>query len=421
MKILLLGNGGREHALAWKMSQSAECEKIYIAPGNAGTSLVGENVALNPIDFESISKFIKNKAIDLVLVGPEMPLVKGIIDFLELVHPEVILVGPSKAGAQLEGSKAFAKDFMKEFGIPTANYIEITSKNIIEGIKHIEGSKGPYVLKADGLAGGKGVLILEDTAEAIRELNNMLGGKFGEAGKKVVIEEFLSGMEFSVFVLTDGRDYVILPEAKDYKRIGEGDQGLNTGGMGAISPVPFVDGKLMQKVKTRIIGPTIKGIQSRKLDYKGFIFFGLIEVNNEPYVIEYNCRMGDPETQVVIPRLKNDILRLFICLKDGSLSEQTIEVHKECGATIVCASGGYPEAYQNGFEIQGLQTVNESMVFHAGTKRDGNRIVTSGGRVLAVTSLAQNKNEALQQSLNAILKLSFKDMYYRRDIGFDLS
>jgi len=420
MNILILGSGGREHALCWKIAQSDFCENLFIAPGNGGTSQIGMNVNLNILDFESVSKFIHDENIKTVIVGPEQPLVEGITDHLESKHNDVIVVGPAKNGAILEGSKAFAKEFMQEFGIPTAAYAEFTSATLEEGIAHINEINGPYVLKADGLAGGKGVLIIKDQKEAEKELRNMLSGKFGTASQKVIIEEFLDGIEFSVFVLTDGEEYLILPQAKDYKRIGEGDQGLNTGGMGAISPVSFVNDTMMKKVKERIIEPTIKGLSDRNMRYRGFVFIGLIAVNNEPKVIEYNCRMGDPETQVVIPRLDNDLMELILSLDNGTLGQQKIISKKRTAATIVCASGGYPEAYEKGYNIKGLDKIENSMVFQAGTAKENNNLITSGGRVLAVTSFGKNKDDAVHQSLESISKISFRDMYYRKDIGFDL-
>ncbi len=424
MNILVLGSGGREHALSWKMSQSPLCDNLYIGPGNAGTSSVGQNVVLSLSDFEKISTFIIENEIGLVVVGPEQPLVDGITDFLEEKHKDLIVIGPGKHGAILEGSKAFAKEFMNQYDIPTAAYIEVTHKNIEEGIKHINNNKGPYVLKADGLAAGKGVLIIKERKEATTELRTMLSGKFGDASNKVVIEEFLDGIEFSVFVLTDGSDYVILPQAKDYKRIGEGDTGLNTGGMGAISPVPFIDEAMMNIVEETIIKPTINGLSDRGMRYQGFVFIGLILVDNSPKVIEYNCRMGDPETQVVIPRLENDLVNLFMATAQGKLNEQIIDSKAESAATIVCASGGYPESYKKGYDVKGIQKITESIVFHAGTKKsadlDNNTTITSGGRVVAVTSYGRDKDEAVSKSLRSIEKIEFKDMYHRKDIGFDL-
>ena len=419
MNILILGSGGREHALSWKIAQSFLCERLFIAPGNAGTDSVGENVDLGILDFASISKFITQYDVQMVVVGPEQPLVEGITDYLESKH-EIIVVGPSKQGAILEGSKTFAKEFMIEYDIPTAKYVDITSETSQVGLDYIKNNYGPYVLKADGLAGGKGVLIVKDPDEAAEELNKMLSGKFGLASERIVIEEFLDGIEFSVFVLTDGSDYVILPQAKDYKRIGEGDEGLNTGGMGAISPVSFVDAVMMQKVRTKIIDPTIKGLSYRGIRYRGFIFIGLISVDGEPKVIEYNCRLGDPETQVVIPRLENDLVGLFVAMGNGTVGNQIITTSEKSTATIVCASGGYPESYEKGFTIDGLDNVSNSLVFHAGTVKDNNSTITSGGRVLAVTSYGSDKDEAVLRSLDSISMISFQDMYYRKDIGFDL-
>ena len=421
MNILVLGSGGREHALCWKMAQSHLCGDLFVGPGNAGTAQVGINVDLSISNFEDISNFISKKNIDLIVVGPEQPLVDGITDYLENLHNDLIVIGPGQEAATLEGSKAFAKKFMAEFNIPTAAYIEVTSKNIQEGINHLRNSKAPYVLKADGLAAGKGVLIIDDVEKAVTELQAMISGKFGSASAKVVIEEFLDGIEFSVFALTDGVQYVILPHAKDYKRIAEGDKGLNTGGMGAVSPVPFVGSELMKIVDQTIVKPTINGINSKGMRYRGFVFFGLISVNGIPKVIEYNCRMGDPETEVVIPRLENDLVDLFLATANGKLKYQKISEKKDTAVTVVCASGGYPEFYQKGYEIKGLENVNESIVFHAGTKTDNNNtIITSGGRVLAVTSFGSDKDEALKQSLQSISKIAYKDLYHRKDIGFDL-
>ena len=422
MNILVLGNGGREHALSWKIAQSPKCQNLYIAPGNAGTKDVGTNVNLDIIDFDSVSKFVVDQSIEMVLVGPELPLVHGITDFLEGKHEGLIVIGPTQVAAELEGSKAFAKEFMKEFDIPTADYLEVDQSNLQQGIDHIRNTVGPYVLKADGLAGGKGVLIIHETEEAVSELKEMLSGKFGNASSKVVIEEFLDGIEFSVFALTDGTDYVLLPIAKDYKRVGEGDQGLNTGGMGAVSPVPFVNSNMLSKVKEKIVAPTIHGLKSRDMRYRGFVFFGLISVKGEPKVIEYNCRMGDPETQVVIPRLENDLVDLFLSMNEGTLSSEEISAKEESAVTVICASGGYPESYNKGYEINGIDEVSDSLVFHAGTKLNDNdnRIITSGGRVLAVTSFGKDKDVAVRKSLLSIEKINFKDKYLRKDIGFDL-
>ncbi len=423
MKILLLGGGGREHAFARKFQESPFCEQLFIAPGNAGTAKCGTNVALNPNDFPALKTFVLENAIEMVVVGPEEPLVRGIFDFFgtddELEHIPVI--GPSQEAAQLEGSKAFAKTFMAEQRIPTADYQEFTLKTLAQGLDFLDKTTTPIVLKADGLAAGKGVLILEDREEAKKELRAMLDGKFGEAGARVVVESFLDGIEFSVFVLTDGRDYKILPVAKDYKRIGEGDTGLNTGGMGAVSPVNFVDDKMMEKVEKRIIIPTIKGLQERDLIYQGFIFIGVISVNGEPFVIEYNCRMGDPETEVVFPRLKNDLTELMVATANGQLSEITIEQDPRAATTIMLVSGGYPEAYEKGKVITNLENIKNSTVFHAGTKMENDQLVTNGGRVLAVTSLGANFMEALAISKNNAEQINFAGKYFREDIGMDLA
>ncbi|MEM9918345.1 MAG: phosphoribosylamine--glycine ligase [Bacteroidota bacterium] len=422
MKVLLIGGGGREHALAWKMTQSPLCDKLFIAPGNAGTATCGENIQLPIADFPAIKDFVLQQGIQLVVVGPEAPLVEGMVDFFRADEQlaSIPIVGPSREGALLEGSKAYAKKFMQAYNIPTASYQAFTQPQMAEGLAHIRGLSPPIVLKADGLAAGKGVVILESVEEACQEFESMLGGKFGQAGSRVVIEDFLAGIEFSVFVLTDGKNYKILPIAKDYKRIGEGDTGLNTGGMGAVSPVPFVDEKLLQKVEERIIRPTVQGLHDKNIDYKGFIFFGLIQVGDDPYVIEYNCRMGDPETEVVIPRLKNDLMELFIALSEGRLEEQSIQIDERAATTIMLVSGGYPQAYEKGKAIQGLAEVKDSIVFHAGTKMSDGKLLTNGGRVLAVTSYGNNFQEALKQSgLNAD-KIQFEGKYFRRDIGMDL-
>jgi phosphoribosylamine---glycine ligase len=422
MNVLLLGSGGREHALAWKISQSKLCTKLWIAPGNAGTSQVAENIDIQVHDFESIKMFCINNAVEMVIVGPEDPLVQGIVDFFanDSSLKNIAIVGPDKYAAQLEGSKAFAKEFMKEYGIPTAKYKEFDKTNAEEGIKYIKAHPLPIVLKADGLAAGKGVLIIDNYAEAITEFNAMLEGKFGVAGNKVVIEQFLSGIEFSVFAITDGLYYKILPVAKDYKRIGEGDKGLNTGGMGAVSPVPFVDDIMMQKVTSRIIEPTIKGIHSRGMVYKGFVFIGLIEVNGEPFVIEYNCRMGDPETEVVIPRLDNDFMELMQSLFDGKLQSKNIIQKQESCTTIVLVAGGYPGAYEKGNAITGLENIESSLIFHAGTKVENDKLTTNGGRLLAVTSLGESIEDAIAISNSNAAKIVYKDKYYRKDIGRDL-
>ncbi len=420
MNILLLGNGGREHALAWKLSQSPLCTTLYIAPGNAGTALLGRQVDIEVTDFEALKTFIITEAIEMLVVGPEKPLVDGIEDYFRDQLPELKVVGPSQEGAQMEGSKSYAKSFMKEYGIPTAAYIEVSADNLDEGIAHISLTDGPYVLKADGLAGGKGVLIIADRQEAIDELKNMLDGKFGVASLTVVIEAFLKGIEFSVFVLTDGQSYQILPVAKDYKRIGEGDTGLNTGGMGAISPVTFVDHEMMNKVEERIIRPTIAGLAHRDIRYVGFIFLGLIEVNGEPFVIEYNCRMGDPETQVVIPRLRNDLVSLLLSLYDGSLSKQHIQEDERSAATVVMVSGGYPGSFEKAKPII-LADGKGAIVFHSGTTHnDEGELVTNGGRVLALTSYGENHSEAVASSLALAERIDFEGKYFRRDIGFDL-
>jgi len=422
MKILLLGGGGREHAFALKFQESPFCEKIFIAPGNAGTAKCGTNIDLNPNDFSALKTFVLDQEIEMVVVGPEEPLVRGIFDFFgtddELEHIPVI--GPSQEGAQLEGSKAFAKEFMTGQKIPTADYQEFTADTLQEGLDFLDKTMTPIVLKADGLAAGKGVLILEDREEAKKEFRAMLDGKFGDAGTRVVIESFLDGIEFSVFVLTDGRDYKILPVAKDYKRIGEGDTGLNTGGMGAVSPVNFVDDKMMEKVEKRVIIPTIKGLQQRDIIYQGFIFIGLISVGGEPFVIEYNCRMGDPETEVVFPRLKNDLTELMVATANGTLSEITIEEDTRAATTIMLVSGGYPEAYEKGKVITNLDQIKDSTVFHAGTKMENNQVVTNGGRVLAITSFGDDFKEALAVCKKNAELIEFEGKYFRGDIGMDL-
>jgi phosphoribosylamine--glycine ligase len=423
MKTLLLGSGGREHALAWKLKQSARCEQLFIAPGNAGTALCGENLPFTAVDFEKITTFCLETKIDLVIVGPEDPLVKGIVDHLKTTPglENLLVIGPSGEAAQLEGSKAFAKAFMKKYNIPTAAYGEFTKTNLQEGIAYIKKQKLPVVLKADGLAAGKGVLICNSHLEAVAEFELMIEhAKFGAASSKVVVEEFLDGIELSVFVLTDGKDYVLLPEAKDYKRIGEGDKGLNTGGMGAISPVPFADEAFMKKIKERIIDPTIKGLKEENFDYKGFVFFGLIKVKEEPYVIEYNCRMGDPETEVVIPRIQNDLIDLLEATARGELKNKSLKTDPRFAATIMAVSGGYPGEYKTGLPISGLDMLYEkdSLVFHAGTKLKV-ETVTAGGRVLCVTSLSPDLQEAVAKSRQALEKISFEGMYYRNDIGYE--
>ncbi|RDI07963.1 phosphoribosylamine--glycine ligase [Flavobacterium sp. AG291] len=423
MKILLLGSGGREHALAWKMLQSPLCEKLFVAPGNAGTAGIAVNVDMNPLDFESIKSFVLQEEVKMVVVGPEDPLVKGIYDFFkkDAALSHIPVIGPSKVGAQLEGSKEFAKQFLVKNNIPTAAYDSFTKETVEKGCDFLATLQPPYVLKADGLAAGKGVLIINDLAEAQQELRNMLvGEKFGQASTKVVIEEFLDGIELSCFVLTDGKNYKLLPTAKDYKRIGEGDTGLNTGGMGAISPVPFADAEFMEKIETRVVKPTIEGLKSANIDYKGFVFIGLIKVGNDPFVIEYNVRMGDPETEVVIPRLKSDLVEIFNAVAAQELDKVNLEIDERSATTIMVVSGGYPEDYGKGMVISGLENVEGSIAFHAGTKLDNGNVVTSGGRVIAVTSYGSDFKEAIKKSYQNIDKLSFDKMYFRKDIGFDL-
>lgn len=423
MTILLLGSGGREHALAWKMLQSPLCNKLFVAPGNAGTDSIATNVNISPTDFETIKKLVLQESIKMVVVGPEDPLVAGIYDYFlnDESLRSIPVIGPSRLGAQLEGSKEFAKEFMVKHQIPTAAYDSFTKETVEKGCRFLETLQAPYVLKADGLAAGKGVLILHDLKEAKQELRNMLvDAKFGKASSKVVIEEFLDGIELSCFVLTDGKNYKILPTAKDYKRIGEGDTGLNTGGMGAISPVPFADALLLEKIEQRIIIPTIKGLHKDAIPYKGFVFIGLINVNGEPIVIEYNVRMGDPETEVVIPRLKNDLVELFIAVSNEKLDEVQLEVDERSATTVMVVSGGYPEDYEKGKEIFGLDQIQDSIVFHAGTKTENGKVLSNGGRVLAVTSYGNDYQEAVKKSYQNIEKLHFDTMYYRKDIGFDL-
>lgn len=423
MRVLLLGSGGREHALAWKMAKSSQLDQLFIAPGNAGTRNHGTNVALKPTDFKAIKKFVLENDVNMVVVGPEDPLVAGIYDFFQEDKElqKVPVIGPSKAAAQLEGSKDFAKEFMMRHNIPTAKYATFTKDTLEKGYAFLESMKPPYVLKADGLAAGKGVLILETLADAKAELKSMLAdAKFGDASSRVVIEQFLKGIEMSSFVITDGDSYKILPEAKDYKRIGEGDKGLNTGGMGAVSPVPFADSTFKDKIENQIIIPTVKGLKAEGLVYKGFIFFGIINVKGEPYVIEYNCRMGDPETEVVIPRLKSDLLDLFEGVASNTLSERDIQFDERSATTVMMVSGGYPEEYKTGKVIYGLNGVTDSLVFHAGTSADGPAIMSAGGRVLAVTSYGKNIENALLKSYGTIENIEFENAYFRKDIGFDV-
>ena len=423
MNILLLGSGGREHAFAYLLSRSPRCKQLYIAPGNAGTALEGENVAMDATDFPKIKEFCLSKQISLVVVGPEEPLVKGIVDFFaqDTTLSQIPIVGPSQEGATLEGSKEFAKEFMQRHDIPTARYASFTKDTIEEGFRFLESMKAPYVLKADGLAAGKGVVILENLQEAQAELKRMLlEEKFGTASQKVVIEEFLKGIELSCFVLTDGESYKVLPTAKDYKRIGEGDTGLNTGGMGAVSPVPFANEAFMQKIEERIIKPTIEGLKKEQITYRGFVFIGLIKVGDDPYVIEYNVRMGDPETEVVLPRLQTDLVSLLEATAKGKLKDCSLSIDSRSATTVMIVSGGYPEEYEKGKVISGLQQESESVIFHAGTREKDGEVLTAGGRVLAITSLANDFKEALKKSYRRIEKISFENMYYRKDIGMDL-
>lgn len=422
MNILIIGSGGREHALGWKISQSEKLDKLFFAPGNAGTADIGTNLAISVSDFGKIKQTVLENQIDLMLVGPEVPLVEGLHDYfaadVELSHVKV--VGPKKGGAELEGSKDFAKAFMARHNIPTAKYFTVTKDNLDEGLAFLKTMKAPYVLKADGLAAGKGVLIIDSLLDAANSLREMLEGQFGAASSKVVIEEFLSGVEVSVFVITDGKDYKILPEAKDYKRIGEGDTGLNTGGMGAISPVPFADAAFMNKVEERIIKPTVSGLQKDSIEYNGFIFFGLINVNNEPYVIEYNVRMGDPETEAVMLRVKSDFVDLLEGAATGTLGEKKIKIDERTAVTVMLVSGGYPGSYQKGKVISGTEKVEDSIVFHAGTKTDGKKVVTNGGRVISISSYGTDMKDALSVSYKNAALVEFEGKYYRKDLGFDL-
>lgn len=422
MNVLLIGSGGREHALAWKMAQSKKLDKLFIAPGNAGTASVGINVNIKATDFENLGKLCLDNNISMVVVGPEEPLVKGITDYF-LGTPslkDISIIGPARLGATLEGSKEFAKEFMMRHNIPTARYRSFSGNTLPEAVNFLKTLQPPYVLKADGLAAGKGVVILSDINEAEKELKEMFSGKFGEAGNKVVIEEFLSGIEVSVFALTDGESYLILPEAKDYKRIGEGDTGLNTGGMGSVSPVPFANDAFMRKVEERIVKPTIEGLKKDNIPYCGFVFFGLIKVENEPYVIEYNVRMGDPETEVVMPRIESDLLEMFEAVAAGNLKDYKLKVDPRTATAVMLVSGGYPGPYVNGKEITNLEKVSGSIVFHAGTKPDGDKVVTNGGRVLAITSYGNSISEAIGKSNNYANIITFEGKHFRNDIGFDL-
>ena len=422
MKILLLGSGGREHALAWKLSQSKQCEQLYIAPGNAGTASLGTNVTLNVNNMEETAAFCREHHIDMLIVGPEDPLVNGIQDYFksseDLQH--IAFIGPSSKGAQLEGSKAFAKRFMEKYNVPTASYREFTSENFRAGLTYIERQTPPIVIKADGLAAGKGVIIAQTHEEAKDAFTEMIQNKkFGTASSKVVIEQFLDGIEMSVFALTDGKNYCLLPNAKDYKRIGEGDQGLNTGGMGALSPVPFADEAFMNKIEEQVVKPTIRGIHTEGFDYVGFVFFGLIKVGNDPYVIEYNCRLGDPETEVILPRLENDLVELFSLAAAREINKASVQIKSEHCSTVILVSGGYPEKYVKGKTINGLEEANNSIVFHAGTRQDGHDVLTNGGRVLAISSFGTSLQNALNTSYETAGKISFEDMFYRKDIGYE--
>lgn len=422
MNILILGSGGREHALTWKLARSEKTDKIFIAPGNSGTSLEGENVNLDPGDFSQVAEFALREKVGMVIVGPEAPLVNGIHDYFlkNNKYRNIPVVGPVKAAAMLEGSKDFAKDFMQRYGIPTARYRSFTGDSFDEACDYLENMSKPYVLKADGLAAGKGVLILDDYREAVDELQKMFSGKFGDAGSRVVIEEFLSGIELSVFILTDGKDYKILPEAKDYKRIGEKDTGLNTGGMGAVSPVPFAGKSFMDKVEESIIKPTLSGLRSEGLDYRGFIFFGLMNVKGDPYVIEYNVRMGDPEAEVVIPRIKSDLMELMLGVTEGNLGQRDLEISDETAVTVMLVSGGYPGSYEKGKFIKNIDSVSGSLLFHAGARSEDKKLVTSGGRVIAISSFGKDMESALEKSYMNAEKISFEGKYFRNDIGFDL-
>lgn len=423
MNVLILGSGGREHAFAWKLAQSKKLANLYIAPGNAGTAHCGTNASISATDFEAIKNFVWEKDIDMVVVGPEDPLVKGIYDFFkgDDVLKDIIVIGPSKAGAQLEGSKDFSKEFMCRYNIPTARYQTFTKNTLADGLKFLETLEAPYVLKADGLAAGKGVVIPDNIKDAKAELNEMLANaKFGNASAKVIIEEFLKGIELSVFVLTDGKSYKILPAAKDYKRIGEGDTGLNTGGMGAVSPVPFADEAFIKKVEERVVIPTLKGLEKEKIVYKGFIFIGLMNCNGEPYVIEYNCRMGDPETEVVIPRIKSDLLELFEAVGNEKLNQVDFDIDPRTATTVMLVAGGYPETYDKNKKISGLEKTGGSIIFHAGTKQENEQVLTNGGRVIAITSFGSSIEEAVGKSLINAEIISYDKKYYRKDIGKDL-
>lgn len=423
MNILILGSGGREHAIAWKIKQSKSVNKIFLAPGNAGTEELAENLSVSPSNFDELAKTIKAYNIGMLIVGPEAPLVDGIVDFLKQQKDlkDLLIIGPSEAGAMLEGSKEFAKKFMAEFGVPTARYHSFQKDTLEQGYAFLEELKPPYVLKADGLAAGKGVLILNELQDAKVELKNMLlDQKFGEASSNVVIEEFLDGIEMSVFVLTDGKNYRILPEAKDYKRVGEGDTGLNTGGMGAVSPVPFADQALMNKIEEKVVKPSVRGLQERKIDYCGFLFIGLMIVNGEPYVIEYNVRMGDPETEVVMPRIKSDLFSHLKACAEGKLANEKVVFTDEAATTVMLVSGGYPEAYEKNKEMTGFDQVGDCILFHAGTKKENGKVLTNGGRVIAITALGENFKDALAKSYRNADRILFEGKYFRKDIGFDL-